>query len=161
MYNILQDSTGFLFSRVCHLRRKLGGALFDEIGLYRGQHWILAALWREEGMTHSELAASLDRRPATITNMLQRMELAGLVERRRDTEDNRVSRVFLTDRGRAIRHGVERAWDEVERATFGCLDDEEQRQMRRLLAKISKSLKDQEPDRGGGCCREAGPPCQE
>ena len=39
-------------------------------------------------------------KPATLTVMLQRMEQAGLVERRNDTQDQRVQRVYITELGK-------------------------------------------------------------
>jgi DNA-binding MarR family transcriptional regulator len=76
----------------------------------------LKQLWEQEGRTHSELAAALHVQPATITNMLRRMEEAGLVERRPDAHDHRVSRVYLTAVGREVESKV--------RAALSRLDDE-------------------------------------
>ena len=50
-----------------------------------------------QGITHSELAHRMRVSPETVTNMLQRMEKTGFVERRPGAEDQRVSRVYLTD----------------------------------------------------------------
>ena len=93
----MHEMTGFLLGRMCKLMRSRVHAMFEDIGLHRGQHFVLHVLWKEEGITHSELAARSSVQPATITNAIKRMEKAGLVERRRDTEDERVSRVYLTD----------------------------------------------------------------
>ena len=79
-------------------------------------------------------------RPATITNALKRMEKAGLVERRRDTEDQRVSRVYLTDAGRDVRSEVERVWAELEERTFAGLDTKDRLLFRHLLLCIHKNL---------------------
>jgi hypothetical protein len=57
-------------------------------------HWaqatLLCRLFVRNGMTQSEIAEQLSVQGATVTGMLQRMEEAGLVARRRDTEDNRL-----------------------------------------------------------------------
>ena len=58
---------------------------------------VLCALWQEEGLTQTELAERLAVRPATVTNLLQRLERKGLVRRVPDADDQRVSRVFPTD----------------------------------------------------------------
>ena len=136
----IQETTGYLLSQVCKLRRARGSVLLDEIGLYRGQHFILSALWEKEGITHSELAEQCHVRPATITNSLKRMEKTGLVERRQDTEDQRVSRVYLTDAGRNIRDAVERVWNELEEQTFAGLSLEEHVLLRRLLLQVRENL---------------------
>ncbi len=81
--------------------------LLEKLGLYRGQPRLLWFLWEREGQTHYELATRLRVQPATVTKMIQRMEKSGFVKRGADAHDERVSRVYLTDRGSAIRPEVE------------------------------------------------------
>jgi DNA-binding MarR family transcriptional regulator len=135
-----QETTGYMLAQTCkRLRAHVHGAL-EEIGLYRGQHFILHVLWENEGLMHSELAARSCVQPATITNALQRMEKAGLVERRTDEQDQRVSRVYLTDAGRSMRERAERVWREMEAQAFAGLSQEDQETLQRLLATIQKNL---------------------
>jgi len=95
----LSGTIGYLLARVCKAHHFRVRELLHEIGLYRGQQFVLCALWREEGLTHSELAERLSVHPATVSNALKRMERAGFLERRPDPVDQRVSRVYLTPRG--------------------------------------------------------------
>jgi DNA-binding MarR family transcriptional regulator len=97
-------------------------------------------LWENEGIMHSELAARSGVQPATITNAIKRMEKAGLVERRRDTEDERVSRVYLTEAGRGIRSKVEETFRDFEDQAFAGLSEEEIATLRALLLKVQKNL---------------------
>ena len=126
--------------RVCRLFRGRMHARWDEIGLYRGQPFVLSALWEQEGITHSELAAQMHVSPATVTNTLKRMEKAGFVERRPDMEDQRVSRVYLTDAGRAIREQVNQHWQEVEAQLFGALSKQEREALSKLLELVHEEL---------------------
>jgi DNA-binding MarR family transcriptional regulator len=115
-------------------------ALWDEMGLYRGQPFLLSVLWEREGITHSELAAQMRVSPATVTNTIKRMEKAGFVVRRPDPEDQRVSRVYLTDRGRAIRERVGQCWQEVESEVFGTLSEQERETLYGLLNRVRDGL---------------------
>jgi DNA-binding MarR family transcriptional regulator len=142
----LRDTTGFLLARTCKLLRARVHALLDDIGLYRGQQFFLCALWEQEGITHSELARRINVQPATVTNALKRMESAGLVERRQDAADHRVSRVYLTDAGREIRGAVESTWDTLEEQAFAGFSAEERALLRRALRRILANLEgDQKP----------------
>ena len=136
----MQEMTGFLLGHMCKLMRSRIHALFEEIGLHRGQHFVLHVLWKNEGITHSELATRSSVQPATITNAIKRMEKAGLVERRRDTEDERVSRVYLTDAGRDIRSKVEETFRDFEAQALAGLSEEEIATLRELLLKVQKNL---------------------
>jgi len=140
----LSKTTGFLLARVCRAHHVRARALLDEIGLYRGQQFVLCALWKEEGMTHSELAEHLHVHPATVTNGLRRMERAGFLERRSDPDDQRVSRVYLTEAGREIRGAVERIWAELEEETLEGFSNEEREVLERLLGRIYENLADGE-----------------
>ena len=136
----LQQATSQLLVQTCKLLRIRAHALLEEIGLYGGQQFVLMALWEKEGITHSELAEQLHVRPATVTNALKRMERAGFVERRQDTEDQRVSRVYLTDAGRNIRDAVEGVWRELEGQTFAGFSSEERALLNQFLLRIRNNL---------------------
>ena len=135
-----EESNVHLLAHICRLNHTRVRALWNEIGLYRGQPFLLRALWEEEGITHSALAARLHRTPATITNMIKRMEKAGFVERRPDPEDQRISRVYLTEAGRAIQEEVQRVWNELEKRAFAGFTLEERLLLRRFLMQIRDNL---------------------
>jgi DNA-binding MarR family transcriptional regulator len=135
-----RESAGFVVGQVCRLFRGRAHELLDEIGLYPGQHFVLCALWDREGIAQSELAEALYVQPATVTNALQRMERVGLVERRQDADDQRVSRVYLTEQGRALRESVHRVWGALEDEALAGFDDEERAQLERLLLRLRDNL---------------------
>ncbi len=129
-----------MLAQTCKYLRARVHTSLDEIGLYRGQQFVLCALWEREGITHSELASKLHVQPATVTNALKRMEQAGLVVRRHDARDHRVSRVYLTDAGRDIREAVERVWGELEAQTFAGFSAEERARLCDFLCRIRENL---------------------
>ena len=135
-----QDSIDYLLKQVCRLHYTRAHMLLEELGLYRGQPPVLRALWEAEGITHSDLAARLHVQPATITKMIQRMERAGFVERRPDQKDQRLSRVFLTQAGRAIRGEVHRVWHTLEDETFRGFSQEERALIGRFFLQMRDNL---------------------
>jgi DNA-binding MarR family transcriptional regulator len=56
----------------------------------------------DAGLACGEIAARLVTRDPDITRLLDRLELRGLVSRRRDRPDRRVVRTHLTDEGRQL-----------------------------------------------------------
>ena len=134
----------FLVAQVGRLHHKRAHALLEELGLYHGQPRLLLALWHEEGPTQSELADRLHVAPATITKMLQRMAEAGFVERQRDSVDQRLVRVYLTDAGRAVQERVQQVWAQMEREVLEGFDEEERRQLRAYLLRILENLRERE-----------------
>jgi DNA-binding MarR family transcriptional regulator len=140
----VSESIDFLLAQVCRLHHSRARTLLEEFGLFRGQPPLLFALWEKEGLTHSELAEHLHVQPATITKMIKRMERAGFVERSQDAEDQRVSRVYLTDAGRNIRDAVEGVLRELEEQTFAEFSSEERALLNRFLLRIRNNLMHEE-----------------
>lgn len=101
---------------------------------------ILRQLWPADGLTQSELADRLCIQAATVTKMVQRMEQTQLIERRGDPEDQRVSRVYLTDQGRALLQPYEEAWATLEQYLIEGLSLEERVLLRRLLMQLRDNL---------------------
>ncbi|MCP4195650.1 MAG: hypothetical protein GY762_00735 [Proteobacteria bacterium] len=68
------------------------------------------------------------------------MAKTGLIERHQDSEDQRVSRVYLTDAGRQIRSSVETLWLELDQQAFSGFSLEERMLFRRLLMQLQENL---------------------
>lgn len=76
--------------------------VFTSFGLQKGEFDVLAALRRSGApytLRPSELSEMLMLTRAGMTNRLDRLEVAGLVERTLDPADRRSFRVRLTDKG--------------------------------------------------------------
>lgn len=125
-----------LIAQVCRRHHRRAHDLLESLGLYRGQPRLLHVLWDQEGCTHSELAERIHVRPSTITKMLSRMEEAGFVERRKDPEDHRVSRVYLTAAGRDIQERVHQVWQQLEREALDGFAADERATLHGFLTRI-------------------------
>ncbi len=136
----IQDYIGFQLLQVHKAHRQRAEAGLNKLGIHTGQEMILLQLWIEEGIPQSQLAASMEVEPPTATKMLQRMERVGLIERRPDPEDARVSCVYLTARGRALEQPVLDVWKQLEAQTVTGLSLTEQTLLHRLLMQVLTNL---------------------
>ncbi len=136
----IQDYIGFQVLQVHKAHRQRAEAALNKLGMHTGQEMILLQLWIEEGIPQSQLAASMEVEPPTATKMLQRMERAGLIERRPDPEDARVSRVYLTAHGRALEQPVLNVWKQLEAQMVAGLSLTEQTLLHRLLMQVLTNL---------------------
>jgi DNA-binding MarR family transcriptional regulator len=134
------ETISYLLKQTCRAHRNTAHKLLAEIGLHAGQEMILYRLWQTDGLTQSELVEQLCVQPATVTKMLNRMVKNGLVERRRDLQDQRVSRVYLTNQGRELQKSLESVWDKLEQYTVATLSLEERVLLRRLLMQVQDNL---------------------
>lgn len=129
-----------LFANIAHLHHHRVHQLLEGLGLYRGQPPVLRALWEQEGLTQSELAERMKITPATMTKMLQRMEKTGFIKRKADSDDQRVSRVYLTETGRSVQKDVETLFRQIEEETFENFSQEELDLLRRFFLQIRENL---------------------
>ncbi|ATZ95984.1 MarR family winged helix-turn-helix transcriptional regulator [Dickeya fangzhongdai] len=83
---------------------KLYRRLLTELNLTYPQYLVMLVLWERDGITVSELGERLFLDSATLTPLLKRLQTAGLVTRRRGTEDERQVLIELTDDGRELQN---------------------------------------------------------
>jgi DNA-binding MarR family transcriptional regulator len=98
----MSDNLGQIMSDISRLMRRA----FDErargIGVTRPQWQVLTMLARHEGINQGGLADLLDVEPITLCRMVDRLQDAGMVERRADPSDRRAWRLFLTERANGL-----------------------------------------------------------
>lgn len=136
----MEETVGFALARACRAYRGAVGDELAEFGLHPGQEMVLLRLWREDGLGQSELAERVGVEASTMSNMLMRLERAGLVERRRGGVDARSSRAYLTQRGRALQGPVEETWAAIEDRAFEGISREHSRVLRRALEGVRGNL---------------------
>ena len=134
------DSLNYLFIQVAKAHRARTHELLSTVGLHVGQEMILVSLRMEDGQTLSQLAERLEVQPPTITKMVQRMEVSGIIKREASQEDNRVSHVFLTNKGKNLQAKIEKVWEQVEREFVLGMSREEKLVFQKLLIKAKESL---------------------
>ncbi len=91
-----------LFMQASHAYFQKSFQQLNNIGLHPGQPPMLWHIFEEEGLSQKELARRLQVRPPTVNVSLQRMERADYICRRQDEKDQRVSRIYLTEKGRQL-----------------------------------------------------------
>ena len=105
---------------------KLYKPLLEPLGLTYPQYLAMLALWESDGLTVSELGDRLFLDSGTVTPLVKRLEAAALVQRQRDTQDERRVQVWLTDTGRALRRKAA--------SVPGCVLDASQCSVKEVLA---------------------------
>jgi MarR family transcriptional regulator, organic hydroperoxide resistance regulator len=134
------DTIGALLVQICRAHRNKAQELLSRLELYPGQEFLLLNLFPQDGLTHSEVAENLCVQPATVTRMLDRLVKSGFVQRRTDDDDQRVSRVYLTEKGQELLQPIERVWQELEEISFAKLTLEERLLLRRILLQVNENL---------------------
>jgi len=133
-------SLGQLMSRVCRLTGDRLRVRMEEIGLHKGQGFILFHLWHHDGIPQNMIAQARHVSPATVTSMLQRMERDGWITRARDPEDQRVVRVHLTEKAKTLHEEVQASFRDLEKEVTSVLTKDERETLQELLIKLHEHL---------------------
>jgi DNA-binding MarR family transcriptional regulator len=131
---------GVLVSDAARLLRRRFDARARTIGVSRAQWQVLIALARSEGINQAALADRLEVETITVARMVDRLQEAGLVERRADPADRRAWRLFLTDRAHPILAELQAVAAEVRAEMLAGLDTAEQALLQALLLRVRANL---------------------
>jgi len=142
------------FIGTLRLHRRLMTQVLADHGIHHGQAMCLRLLSANEGITQRDLAKALHVAPPTLTKMLHSMEKAGLVRRRDDADDARLTRVELTDAGRAEEKEMHAAAAEYVNGTIGTLPDDDRRELTRLLEELGAAIERSAAAREAGAVGE-------
>lgn len=128
------------FGRAFHLHRQALLRGISKTGLHHGEVIALRLLAESDGMSQRELADVLHLSRPRVTTILQNLERTGAVRRSPDPDDQRLTRVFLTDKGRQQEQANRAAFEEYVTATIGALDDADKVELERLLDALSARI---------------------
>ena len=99
---------GFLMADITRLMRRDFALRAQPLDMTEGQWRLLARLSDNEGLSQAALAELMEVQPITLVRLIDRLEAAGLVERRPAPKDRRAFQLFLTPKAQPI---IDRIWD--------------------------------------------------
>ena len=88
----------------------------------------------------SDLSERIRAQNSTVTGIIDRMEREGLVTRARSTEDRRVVKIKLTEKGERIAREIPIEPMEIFRSALSTLTGSEMREILRILTKIARRV---------------------
>lgn len=125
---------------VSRLVRRSFDARVRGLGVTRPQWQVLSALRRREGINQAALAEAVDSEPITVCRIVDRLEEAGLVERRADPADRRSWRLFLTGRADPLITALKPHAEALQDDALAGFDEAERRALGAMLDRIRRNL---------------------
>ena len=137
---IHQEKLEFMLREVGKVHTNKINEVLGEVGLHKGQPMMLRILYRKDGVSQSHLAKELSIKAATASAMVKRLEKGGYVVRKRDSVDERVSNVYLTDKGRELSTKLKGYQRQMDTMIFEGFTDTEKDTMKDFLNRIHDNL---------------------
>jgi DNA-binding MarR family transcriptional regulator len=134
----IEECISFLLGKAYQQVNQASKRQLASYGVTPAQYALLKVLAECDGQTGSELGDRLVLDSATITGLLDRLERAGLLERRADATDRRVHRIFVTVQGRELQPTLDREMDALNVAFLARLTPDEAARFRAQLALLGK-----------------------
>jgi DNA-binding MarR family transcriptional regulator len=100
---LLDEFLCFAVYSLGHAFNRAYKPLLEALDLTYPQYVAMVVLWERDDRTVSELGDKLHLDSGTLTPLLKRLEAAGLVQRVRDSGDERQVRIRLTKAGQALK----------------------------------------------------------
>jgi DNA-binding MarR family transcriptional regulator len=101
----------------------------------------MAAFHEDRQYSMGELCKIANVKMPSMTEIVDRLEAEGFVERVRDTEDRRVVKVQLTDAGKKAHSGILHTREQELQNIFGCLDAKDRLRLVKALRTVSSTMK--------------------
>ena len=121
--------------------RRIKAVVERETEMSAPEWFTLSTLGKEDGISQGEMCQRFDLDPSRLTRLGQTLEREGMIRRERDPEDNRVVRMYLTEKGRDNLRHLPQLSEELERRIRGVLSDEELKELRRMLVVLAQAMK--------------------
>ncbi len=136
----MADSIGTLLSDVSRMMRRSFDERARTIGVTRPQWQVLYVLHRRQGSNQARLSELLDVEPITLCRMIDRLQDAELVERRRDPDDRRAWQLHLTETARQRLDELKPLGLEVLELALDGLSPPERDALQQTLHKMRQNL---------------------
>ena len=134
------DNIGYLLSDRARLLRRAFDEHMRALKITRPQARLLLHLLHNEGANQGHYAEQLDVEAITLCRMVDRMEEAGMIERRRDPADRRAWQLYLTARTREMIDEVRACIDSLLEDMLAGISPAERAEFARLLTLIGTNL---------------------
>lgn len=136
----MSEPLGYLMTDVSRLLRREFDARARQIGVTRAQWRTLSLLKRHPGCNQGAIAEMLEVEPITVARMLDRLEEAGLVERRRDPSDRRAWRIHLTNAAQPLLGQLQKIGESLTEHALSGLDDADRASLHSMIEQIRSNL---------------------
>ena len=111
--NRVEDCISFLIGKAGQQIARRAREKLAAHGVTPTQYAVLKVLWEQDGQSGAGLGARLLVDSATVTGVADRLQAAGLLERRPHGGDRRVHSLCLTGQGRALQAPLDAAMDSL------------------------------------------------
>ena len=137
---VMKDSLQWGLMKASHKYFQKTYTMMSEFEIHPGQMHIICLLYEREGMTQKAISDVVHTKPPTVNVSIQRLEKGGYVCRKPDEKDQRLSRVYLTDKGKATNEKIIQIMTDNETILARNFSDSEICLFKRMLNQLDENM---------------------
>jgi len=137
-----QREGGFLITKIHQITNRIFNQMLKEYGIKElnpGQGRILFALWQSDNISIRELSLKTQLTKSTLTTMLDRLEKAGFLERKKG-KDRRIINVKLSEKSKNLQKKYLEVSKKMTEVFYGTLTEEEIDEFEDYLRRVLDNL---------------------
>ncbi len=113
---------------------------FKEYDLTRGQYLYLVRICENPGIIQEKLAEMIKVDRTTASRAIKKLEANGFIEKRADSTNKKIKKIFPTEKGKAIAPNISKENDHSERVALQGMSEEETALLRGLLQRVRNNV---------------------
>jgi DNA-binding MarR family transcriptional regulator len=137
----LEDMLSYLLRSVTMKYRHYAYRVLGKDRWGVSQDLIIYHLAQQKGLNQKDLVEKLNITPASVSNLVNRMESEGLLVKVQDEKDGRKFSLSLTEKGQSFVSQVIGSWLKIQEEITEGFTNEEQATFLRLLKRVEQNLK--------------------
>ncbi|MEK5496133.1 MarR family winged helix-turn-helix transcriptional regulator [Bacillus sp. FSL M8-0077] len=113
---------------------------FKEYDLTKGQYLYLVRICEEPGIIQEELAEMIKVDRTTAARAIQKLELHGFIQKKDDSVNKKIKKLFPTEKGKVVNPMIKREHDHSNRVALDGFSEEEAEQIYQYLLRVRKNI---------------------
>ncbi|MFC0392226.1 MarR family winged helix-turn-helix transcriptional regulator [Paenibacillus mendelii] len=139
--NYLQECLYFTANRLSRVMTKMAEDEFAVSGLSPTSAFLLMAVYEKDGISQKELGELLHLQPSTMTRLIEKLIIKGLLTSR---IDGRLSLISATEKGKALEGTIHECWMSLRKRYTTLLGEKEGDELSLHLFTVSDRLENKE-----------------
>jgi DNA-binding MarR family transcriptional regulator len=129
-----------IMKEIASICQKEVDLFFEKNNIPDGYRALLVVLGKEDGISQLNIANHIGLKPSTISITLKKMERDGLIVRQNDENDQRMSRVYLTEHGQCIADKLYALSDTTYQLLMNDISEEELASVMKVAEKMKSNF---------------------
>ncbi len=153
-----KSAFGYTVADITRLFRRVFDRRSAHLGLTRVQWRALSRIERAQGLSQKQLAEDLDLEAIAVGRVVDRLEIAGFIERRAHPDDRRCWSLYLAPKSGEVMAGMKRISTVLRDDVLARIDPQELAITLRVLASVKDTLNELDREGRPGAARKQAKP---